>query len=499
MQKPTSVKKFKTVWAETLKKPPLQFLLRILASLITIALMTGLLLLYEGDLAVQYVALLYLLPVMISTVFFGMTAGIFSALASFLTFNYFFIEPYNTLIVHQSQDLITLTIFLIVAVVMSQLLGSSRKSLQLARLREWEATRMYQFIAALAEQTDTRSVARVLSEQCWETFHFEQIKVTLSPWMDSPQYHCQIPNTAKIDTPDTVNMTLATPRRVEGELRVWANTNLLSEEEKRLLQTYCNQTAQAVERIHLLRNENKARLLEESDRMKTSLLNSVSHELRSPLAAIKASVSSLRIGAVDWDSSARQELLTTIEEETDALNLLVGNLLDMSRIEAGALQPQLKWNSIEEIIISASSKMRSHLQNHRLDFAIPENFPLVPTDFVLLEQVFTNLISNGVKYAPEGTLIQISTTEEETVVHIRVKNQSPAVPEEHLEHIFDKFNRITQADKVTGTGLGLSICKGIVEAHGGKIWAENLPDGFCFHFTLPKTLNGSLPETPKDI
>jgi two-component system sensor histidine kinase KdpD len=496
---PFNTQKFKAVWAKILKVPPLLFSLRILASLITIVVMTSLLLLYEGDLAVQYVALLFLLPVMISTAFFGMSAGIFSAFASFLSFNYFFIEPYNTLLVHQSQDLITLTIFLIVAIVMSQLLGSSRRSLQLARLREWEATRMYQFIAALAEQTDTHSVARVLSQQCRETFHFVQIEVNLAPWMDIAQYCYRVPDPFNDESLPTLNLMLATPRRVEGELHLWANSTLLSEEEKRLLQAYCNQTAQAVERIHLLQSANKARLLEESDRIKTSLLNSVSHELRSPLAAIKASVSSLRIGAVDWDSAARQELLTTIEEETDALNLLVGNLLDMSRIEAGALQPQLKWNSIEEIVSSAAAKMRSHLQNHKLEFEFSEGLSLVPSDFVLLEQVFTNLISNGVKYAPEGTTIQISAQEEDTVMHVRVKNHSPAVPEEHLEHIFDKFNRITQADKVTGTGLGLSICKGIIEAHGGKIWAENQLDGFCFHFILPKTLNGSLPEKPKDI
>jgi two-component system sensor histidine kinase KdpD len=139
------------------------------------------------------------------------------------------------------------------------------------------------------------------------------------------------------------------------------------------------------------------------------------------------------------------------------------------------------------------------LQDHQVKFDFPENLPLLPTDFVMMEQVFTNLISNSVKYAPPDTRISISASETGDFVLVKVENQSPPVPEEHLEHIFDKFFRITEADKVTGTGLGLSICKGIIEAHGGKIWAENAPEGFMFCFTLPRTLNGTLPDTPKDV
>ena len=265
------------------------------------------------------------------------------------------------------------------------------------------------------------------------------------------------------------------------------------------MDAYTAQGALSLERIRLAEGENRAHLLEESDRLKSSLLNSVSHELRSPLAAIKASVSSLRSGAVDWNTNDREELLATIEEETDLLNNLVGNLLDMSRIESGALKPQRRWNSLGEIINSAATKMRKQMQDHVLEVDLPADLPLVPTDYVLIEQVFTNLISNSIKYAPAGTVISIKAGIEGETMHVWLTNQSPPVPEEHLERIFDKFYRITFADKVMGTGLGLSICKGIIEAHEGRIWAENRPEGFVFNFTLPLTLDGALPSVPKEV
>jgi len=191
-------------------------------------------------------------------------------------------------------------------------------------------------------------------------------------------------------------------------------------------------------------------------------------------------------------------LLTTVDEETDQLNLLVGNLLDMSRIEAGALLPKKQWNSISEIILGVAARLASQVQKHHLTLDLPVDLPLVPTDYVMMEQVFTNLIGNSVKYVPPETPILITAVKESENVLIRVINQSPPVPEEHLLHIFDKFFRITKSDKVTGTGLGLSICKGIIEAHGGKIWAENTPHGFCFNISLPLTLDGLLPDIPKD-
>jgi two-component system sensor histidine kinase KdpD len=143
--------------------------------------------------------------------------------------------------------------------------------------------------------------------------------------------------------------------------------------------------------------------------------------------------------------------------------------------------------------------MRHLADEHRLEIYVPENLPLIPVDYVQMEQVFTNLVSNSLKYAPANTIIHIRARVEDDLIHVEVSNQGPQVPVEHLERIFDKFYRITAADRVTGTGLGLSICKGIVESHGGHIWAENLPDGLAFNFTLPLTLDGvKPPQLPMD-
>jgi two-component system sensor histidine kinase KdpD len=187
------------------------------------------------------------------------------------------------------------------------------------------------------------------------------------------------------------------------------------------------------------------------------------------------------------------ELIAAIDDEADHLNLLVGNLLDMSRIESGALKPKREWNILPEIIGSVLARMKHLATYHKLEIDVLESLPLIPVDYVQMEQVFTNLISNSLKYAPATTLVCIRAHVEAEVIHVQVSNQGPQVPPQDLERIFDKFYRITAADKITGTGLGLSICKGIIQAHGGRIWAENISDGLAFHFTLPLTWDGAKP------
>jgi len=475
------------------------FLYRHLAAFFSVILTIVILKMLEAYLAIQLIALLFLLPVIISIVCLGLSPGILAAFLAFLSFNYYFIQPYYSLQVHKTQDLITLIIFLTVAVIMSQLIGKAREGIQLARSKEWEATRMYELISALASLQDNSSIAQVLANHILETFNYDLVKIVIQDDKAISPLIVTSPADSKIDKPPFIRLPLQTARGNEGEILLWReHTRQMTPEETRLLEAYTSQGALSLERVRLVRSEYKARVLEESDQLKSSLLNSVSHELRSPLAAIKASVSSLRSGTVDWNIDARKELLATIEEETDQLNLLVGNLLDMSRIESGALKPQKRWNSIAEIAMGVITKMRKQLQDHHIEIDFPQDLPLVATDYVMIGQVFTNLLSNSIKYAPPNTEIKLTALKETDYLHIQVMNQGPSVPSEHLQRIFDKFYRITDADRITGAGLGLSICKGIIEAHGGKIWAENQPDHFVFHFTIPLTLDGILPEYPKE-
>jgi len=472
--------------------------LRFAAAILTIAAVTVVLQGFAPQLADQTAVLIYLLPVMVSTVVWGLGPGVLAAFLAFLTFNYYYLEPLHTFQVHATRDLILLTIFLIVAVVLAQLIGQARAGERKARSREWEATRMYELISELARLQDVQSVAQALADHTREAFNSPRVEVTTLKKKDEPALTV-ISSVQNINSGDpAIRVALDTAREPEGSLELWLTDRSLSAEEQRLLSAFASQGALSIERIRLARGEKRSRLLEESDQLKSSLLNSVSHELRTPLAAIKASVSSLRSATVDWNAPDRGDLLATIEEETDHLNLLVGNLLDMSRIESGALKPNRTWNAIAEIVWGVVGKMRTQLASHQLTVDLPDDLPLVPTDYVMMEQVFTNLLSNSIKYAPQDSHIEINAQVENGMLQVRLANQSPPVPEEHLERIFEKFHRVTAADRVTGTGLGLSICKGIIEAHDGQIWASNEPERFAFYFTLPLTLDGVLPDSPRE-
>src|SRR5574338_747297 len=259
-------------------------------------------------LGTQVIALIYLLPVILATFLWGLTSGVLAGMASFLLYNYFFLSPYRTLSVHRSQDLITLFVFLVVAVIISQLIAKSQAGTQLARSREWEATQMYNLISALAGAQDIPGVARLLAQQTLETFHCLKVEVQIeSPAAPAPVLTVETSGPEIADLPP-IRCPMQTARRVEGEIRLWMNRPLLEAEENRLLNTFASQGALAVERIRLSQAETRARILEETDKAKSSLLSSVSHELRSPLAAIKASVSSLASDMVSWDSEDRHEL-----------------------------------------------------------------------------------------------------------------------------------------------------------------------------------------------
>jgi len=472
---------------------PSSLIARYWLAVFSIALTTGALYILRDELDTPLIALLYLLPVGLSTARWGLGPGIATALCAFLTFNFFFIQPYYTLAVHRTGDVLVLVMFFIVAVVISQLVGRAQASLAAATAREREATRLYELSTALAGLQDDQAIARIVAEQAQQTFQSERVELSVAGRAGARPLELRLPAEPAAREPDLV-VPLQTARGLLGKIRLWRARPPILAPEERLLRTFASQGALALERAWLAQAETRARVLEESDRLKSALLSSVSHELRTPLATIKAAATSLRSGEVTWESRAREDLLAAVDDEADHLNRLVGNLLDMSRIESGALRPQRQWNILAEIVGGVLARMRRATEHHRVVIDIPEELPLVPVDYVQMEQVFANLISNSLKYAPVDTTIRIGAwAQDDSSISVRVSNQGPPVPEEHLGRIFDKFYRVTAADRVTGTGLGLSICKGIIEAHGGRIWAENLPDGFAFNFTLPLAREGTPP------
>jgi two-component system, OmpR family, sensor histidine kinase KdpD len=467
-----------------------------LLSGVLIALTTALFYVLRDFLDTTLVALLYLIPIGVITTFAGFTPGITSALLSFFAFNYFFIKPYYTLAVHHPLDLVVLIVFLVVAVVLSQLVARAQAGLAAANAREREATQLYELSTALAGLHNEYTVAQILGKQVSALLQGEYVEVKIAG--SQPVHFCLPQATLPVRSPE-LTVSVQAARSVLGEILLWRVVPVISLGETRLIQTFASQAALALERARLGQAESRAKVLEESDRLKSAILSSVSHELRTPLSTIKAAASSLRGHDVNWDSPARVELIAAIDDESDHLNMLVGNLLDMSRIEAGVLKPKREWNILAEIVSGVLARMKHLAEEHKLEIDVSEDLPLVPVDYVQMEQVFTNLLSNSLKYAPVNTVVRVLAQVEGESIHVLVSNQGPQIPREHLERIFDKFYRITEADRVTGTGLGLSICKGIIEAHGGHIWAENLPDGLGFNFTVPLLWDGrSAPKLPMD-
>jgi two-component system sensor histidine kinase KdpD len=452
---------------------------------ISIAFTTAILFILRDRLNTSTIALLYLLPVLISTVFGGFGPGVFSAFLAFLLYNYFFLLPYYTFVVHQTQDIVALLIFLVVAILISQLLGRAKIGLEAAIAREAETTRLYELSLDLARANNMEEISELIAHRTAETVSADHVELHLLPiYGESPITVIEPAGSISLSQPDQ-KISLKTVRAHLGEIRLWLNGRTILPSEERVIDAFAAQGSLALERAALVHAETRAMVLEESDRLKSALLSSVSHEFRTPLATIKAATTSLLSDEIPWEAPARKDLLSAVDEETDHLNNLVGNLLDMSRIEAGALKPNSKLNLLSEIIEGVVARMHRQLKSYTLVENIPEDLPSILVDYIQMEQVFTNLLDNSMKYAPEGSTIEIQVQLEEGNVVVRITNEGPNVAPDHLERIFDKFYRVTAPEKVSGTGLGLSICKGIIQAHGGRIWAENLTAGIAFVFTLP--------------
>ena len=474
-------------------------ILPFLYATLTTAAITILLFFVRANVETATVALFYLFPVGISAAIWGFWPGIVAALVSFFSFNYYFLPPYGTLTVHQSQDILALIVFLVLATSISQLIGRMKDNLNTANARENETTRLYELSLILAKQHRESDIINSLAQHILKTFQADRVEILVDT--ESSNTVVRLPEhplpEVELSPQPTLLISLQGARHLLGEIRLWRIGKSINPLEERLLRTSASQGVLALERARLTASESRARILDESDRMKSSLLSSVSHELRTPLATIKASVTSLLSEDVPWDSEARKELLSAVDEETDHLNQLVGNLLNMSRIEAGGLQLKSRWNVLTDIAAGAIKRARIASHGHRFELNIPEEFPLIFVDDVLMEQVFNNLLSNSLKYAPANSVIEIKARhQDEQTVWVQVNNQGPAVSEDDLVKIFDKFHRVTAADQITGVGLGLSICKGIVEAHHGHIWAENLEQGFAIRFSLPIHAGGETPRIP---
>jgi two-component system sensor histidine kinase KdpD len=260
-----------------------------------------------------------------------------------------------------------------------------------------------------------------------------------------------------------------------------------TESEDRLLSAAAGQIGLALERERLDKEATEAEILRRTDQLRAALLSAVSHDLRTPLATIMASAGSLRQKDVAWTDEERDGFAEAIEEEAEHLNHLVGNLLDISRIEGGSLKPQMTWHDLEPLVEDVLDRLAPVTRQHRLQVSIPADLPTLWLDPVEIGEVLYNLVENAAKYSPAGAEISISARRDGAIVRMDVSDRGPGIPLAAMPHLFDPFYRVIDGKpRPQGLGLGLAIVKGLVEAHGGRVWAENRAGtGARFTFTLP--------------
>lgn len=472
-----------------------------LLTLASVAAATLILVLLRSRLTIEVIALLYLAPVVLAATRWGLLPAFVASLAAFLAFNYFFIAPTYTLVVSNPQELLALVIFLIVAVLLSQAVGAANLHAAEAHAREMEATTLYNLTKALSAQTGLDETLASVTRLVAEAFGLAGCEILLSAadggWETRARY-------GTTDQDQAVEILLVADQSKVGGLRLTTQKPGVEIEPAtmRLLTTFAAQLGLFVERARLAQEAERAHLLEASDQLKSALLSSVSHDLRTPLSAIKASATVLLQQDVALDAAARYDLLSAINEETDRLNRLVGDLLDMSRIEAGALRLKLDWCDLDELMRAVVRRLSPRMTAFHVKLDWLPDLPLMYADYVQIDRVVTNLLENAIHFAPPDSTIEITARAEAGKVTVAVTNQGPAISERVQAHLFDKFYRVSENRAPDmGTGLGLSICKGIVEAHGGRIWVESPVSadmGARFTFTLPLPTDMPVRKLPEE-
>ena len=478
--------------------PPLQ---RYLWGLAVAVAATGTSALVAPYLSPTNLVVIYLLAVLLSAIYLGRGPAIMVSILSVAAFDFFFVPPHLTLAVTDTEYLLTFLGLLIVGLVISHLTAQVREQAEAASRREVQTAALYELSRDLTVAAGLEAVTQTILTRISQTFSREVAiflpeGASLKTYATSPgltisenelavatwSYKSSKLAGRGTDTLPDASMRylpLMTPRGVVGVLGVkpFGPAKSLTPDQRRLLDAFANQAALAIERTRLVEQSRQTELLEVTEKLQTALLNSISHDLRTPLVTITGALSSLADDAPALDDEARRSLIQTASEEADRLNRLVGNLLDMTRLEAGAITIHHEPCDVQDVIGAALAECEPRLGDRPVGIDIAAELPLVPMDFVLVERVLVNVIDNALKYSPIGSRIEIQAFTSNAFVEICVADQGVGIPSEDLARVFDKFYRVQRPGNVSGTGLGLSISKGIIEAHGGFIGAENRKDG----------------------
>jgi two-component system sensor histidine kinase KdpD len=456
------------------------------------------------------VVMLYLLGVMLVSSRLAFGPSLFAAFLSVAAFNFVFVPPYLTFAVADLRHATTFIVMFVVAVVISGLTQRVRNQALSAQERELRTAALYALSRELAAAQGLEKVVLAAARQLESAFN-----CGVSVWMpDANAVLCRSYASPQVDASSERELSICqwvwANQREAGlgtttlrggaalYLPLLGSTGIIGvlgvapaaperfrqHAQRPQLDAFVSQMALAMERAKLAQEAESARREMAAEQLRNSLLSSVSHDLRTPLAVITGATSTLLQAERAMDDATRQDLLSTVLEEAERLNRLIGNLLDMTRLESGTVKVHTEWLSLEELVGSALSHVDSRLGTREVRVDLPKDLPLVPGDAVLLEQVLINLLENAVKYSSGA--IEIHAQSMPSQVLVEVNDRGAGIPVGEEERIFEKFHRSARAGAREGVGLGLTICRAIATAHGGKVWAANRAGGGAsFRFTLP--------------
>jgi two-component system sensor histidine kinase KdpD len=459
------------------------------------------------------VSLVFLAAVLWSATRYGIGASMFASVLSALCYNFFFIEPLFSFSIADPSQVLALIFFCVAAVLTSTLTARERLSALTAREQAKTTAELFAFSRKLAGIRKLDTLMAATAAQVANMLKVDAVLLVPHPASGQLTQMASAPAASAVDQADMAAAawcwdknqptgrgtdTLPGARRLflplrtgQGKVGVIGVSRdtpnfLLTPQERRLLDALADLAAIATERIRLAKDVDQARMLSETEKLRSALLTSISHDLRTPLASIIGSISSLRSYGKLYDDDTRDEMLATAQDEAERLNRYVANLLDMTQLDAGALEPKRQPCDLGDLVGAALRRTSKQLATHKVKLSIPATLPLLNLDDVLMEQVLVNLLDNAAKYTLPGSLIEVLASRHKFSVVITVRDDGPGIPDIDLQRIFDKFYRVREPSDHgrSGTGLGLAICRGFVEAMGGRIQARNRSDGSGAEFVI---------------
>jgi two-component system sensor histidine kinase KdpD len=456
------------------------------------------------------IAMIYLLGIVITSMRTGRLPALAVTLLSVAAFDFFFVPPYFTFAVNDIRFVVTFGVMLVVAYVITWLTLQIREQSEASRKRERSTSALYALSRELARERKKNRIFDIAAKHISEVFQSQIVilivdeqgelaiaktgagtfavdpkELGVARWVFDNRQSAGL-ETDTLPGAKALYLPMVAPSGVVGVIGVLPENseNGFDPEDIHFLESFVNQTAMAMERVMLAKEAHEQHLKAEAQNVRNTFLSSVSHDLRSPLAVVAGAASTLLEKDASLDRPARLELLHTIREETDRLERIIRNVLNLTRLESGAISVRKEWQPLEEIIGVVLNRFSDRLKERHLELKIPPDLPLIPFDTLLMEQVLSNLLENALRHTPPGTSVEITVSPQKSAVMIEIADRGPGIPAHEEEAIFSKFTRGTHTQM--GAGIGLSICRVIVEAHGGRIWAENRPGGgAAFKFVMP--------------